>query len=98
LKNEAYDNRYVPKNCKVTVKEENGLDPSRTVRVQPEILHFARKGERVVVIENCKRECVEHVDQIQLPGHDCSVDRQDHGKEEAASLDALRDLMTEGSR
>ena len=52
-RNEANNNRYVPKNCKVTVEEEEGRDPSRTVVwVRPEILHFARKGERIVIIEN----------------------------------------------
>ena len=52
--NEAYDNRYVPQNCKVTVEEVDGRNPSHTavVRVRPEILHFAGKGERIVIIEN----------------------------------------------
>jgi hypothetical protein len=54
-RNESYENWYVPKNCQVTVEQEDERDPSRpegTVRVRPEILDFAGKGERIVVIEN----------------------------------------------
>ena len=51
--NETYQNWYVPEDWKVTVEEEDDRDPwSCAVRIWPEILHFARKGKRIVIIEN----------------------------------------------
>ena len=55
-RNEPYDDWYVPQNCKVTVEQEDERDPSRAdgtvVRVRPEILDFAGKSERIVIIKN----------------------------------------------